>query len=226
MYLGCKDTKGGHCQGACCPQWFFMSHSMSERRHCHLCGLASHKRYTVSSVEGWQNEPPQASPKTGLESGPPAWQTRMLPLHCSVPFKYRYSKYLLPWQVDQAAGTARCTVACVCIPAVAWPVTAAAAESCSKMLHCLRLAAPHYRTDAPRTSTLKAVTYLYRQRFTTATTFWCYQTDSTRYYERAKEAQEGWVDLSGSAAATKRSKLTVTQLWYGWVVLELVERPL
>ena len=46
------DPEGGHCQGACHPQWFFTSRSKSARWLRHLSVCASHERYTVASVEG------------------------------------------------------------------------------------------------------------------------------------------------------------------------------
>ena len=46
------DTEGGHCQGACLPQWCFMYHLKPVRQHRHLCGHASHERYPASNVEG------------------------------------------------------------------------------------------------------------------------------------------------------------------------------
>ena len=47
----------------------FMSHSMSARPHRHLCGHVSHKRYTVSNVEGWETNLYKPLPQWGSNMG-------------------------------------------------------------------------------------------------------------------------------------------------------------
>ena len=51
----------------------FMPHSMSKRQHRHLCGHASHERYTVSYVEGRETNLQKPLPGAmGIEPGPAA----------------------------------------------------------------------------------------------------------------------------------------------------------
>ena len=59
----------------------FTSHSKSVRWLHHLRGHASHERYTVSNVEGWEinlHMPIPCAPR--IEPGAATWQTHTLPL--------------------------------------------------------------------------------------------------------------------------------------------------
>ena len=53
--FGCRHTEGGHCQGACRPQWLVYAHSKSVRELHHLHGHARHETCTVSNVEGQES---------------------------------------------------------------------------------------------------------------------------------------------------------------------------
>ena len=83
IYFRYRDTAGGHCQGALSSSCngSFTSHSMSVRPHHHLPGNASHKRYIISNVEGWERNLHKPLLCTmGIEPGATTWQACMLPL--------------------------------------------------------------------------------------------------------------------------------------------------
>ena len=54
----------------------FTSRSMSVRRHRQLWSHASHERYTVSNVKGWELNFHKPLPQRVSNLGPPAWQAR------------------------------------------------------------------------------------------------------------------------------------------------------
>ena len=101
MYMeytfGCRDTEGGHYQGACRPQWFFYAHSKSVRQLHRLHGHASHETCTVSNVEGQErfhkfylSGTPTPNCQLGQRTPLP---TRLLRHFCSEYLEFAQSKH-------------------------------------------------------------------------------------------------------------------------------------
>ena len=101
LWVNVGDTESGHCQGACCSQWFFYVPLQGQwDGSAILCDHASHERYTVSSVEGWEINLHRPIPRTpGIEPGAATWQVHTLPLALLQPSCVFGSIMLLAWDL-------------------------------------------------------------------------------------------------------------------------------